>query len=68
MKLPQKGIRVIEFEGNGPEPLAGGMLASMGVKVTVIAKLVKGGVNAQPGMASDNPQRHCKTQVLRNRL
>ena len=38
MKLPLAGIRVVEFEGIGPGPLAGRMLADMGAEVTVIAR------------------------------
>lgn len=35
---PLRGIRVIEFEGIGPGPLAGRMLAGMGAEVTLIAR------------------------------
>ena len=31
---PLHGVRVIEFEGIGPGPLAGRMIADMGAKVT----------------------------------
>ena len=35
---PLKGIQVIEFEGIGPGPLAGMMLADLGATVTVIGR------------------------------
>lgn len=35
---PLRGIRVIEFEGIGPGPLAGRMLAGMGAEVTLIVR------------------------------
>ena len=35
MNPPLAGIRVVEFEGIGPGPLAGRMLADMGAEVTV---------------------------------
>ena len=38
MTLPLNGIRVVEFEGIGPGPLAGRMLADMGAVVVVIAR------------------------------
>ena len=33
MNPPLQGIRVVEFEGIGPGPLAGRMLADMGAEV-----------------------------------
>lgn len=38
MRPPLAGIRIVEFEGIGPGPLAGRMLADMGAEVTVIAR------------------------------
>jgi alpha-methylacyl-CoA racemase len=38
MKAPLHGIRIVEFEGIGPGPLAGRMLADMGADVTVIVR------------------------------
>lgn len=35
---PLEGIRIVEFEGIGPGPMAGRMLADMGAEVTVIAR------------------------------
>ena len=36
--LPLQGVRIVEFEGIGPGPMAGRMLAGMGAEVTVIAR------------------------------
>ncbi len=63
MKPPLTGIRVVEFEGIGPGPLAGRMLADMGAEVTVIARPRKGAVNERLGGAADNPLRRGKTVV-----
>ncbi len=36
--LPLKGVRLLEFEGIGPGPLAALMLSQMGAEITVIAR------------------------------
>jgi alpha-methylacyl-CoA racemase len=36
--MPLHGVRVVEFEGIGPGPLAGHMLSGMGADVTLIAR------------------------------
>lgn len=64
MTPPLTGVRIVEFEGIGPGPLAGRMLADMGAEVTVIARPQKGAVTEQLGGASDNPLRRGKTVVL----
>ena len=64
MKPPLTGMRVVEFEGIGPGPLAGRMLADMGAEVTVIARPRKGALKAQIGGAGDDPMRRGKTIVL----
>ncbi|PRE56134.1 CaiB/BaiF CoA-transferase family protein [Burkholderia sp. AU12872] len=38
LDLPLHGVHVVEFEGLGPGPLAGWMLAGMGARVTLIAR------------------------------
>ena len=38
IQLPLQGVRIVEFEGIGPGPVAGRMLAAMGAEVTVIAR------------------------------
>ena len=56
MKPPLTGIRIVEFEGIGPGPLAGRMLADMGAEVTVIARPQKGALNG--GLAA-RVMTHC---------
>lgn len=63
MKPPLTGVRVVEFEGIGPGPLAGRMLADMGAAVTVIARPQKGAVSERLGGDADNPLRRGKTVV-----
>ncbi len=46
---PLKGLRVIEFEGIGPGPLAGMILADMGADVTVIRRKTGGGLGQMLG-------------------
>jgi len=60
MNPPLTGVRVIEFEGIGPGPLAGRMLADMGADVTVITRPQPGAVTARLGGAGDNPLRRGK--------
>ena len=64
MKAPLTGVRVVEFEGIGPGPLAARMLADMGAAVTVIARPQKGAVTAQLGGDRENPLRRGKNVVL----
>lgn len=63
MKPPLSGIRIVEFEGIGPGPLAAMMLADMGAQVTVIARPQKRAVNAQLGGGGENPLRRGKSIV-----
>lgn len=60
---PLAGVRIIEFEGIGPGPLAARMLADMGADVTVIARMQPGAVAAQLGGAGANPMHRGKTVV-----
>jgi alpha-methylacyl-CoA racemase len=64
MKPPLSGIRVVEFEGIGPGPLAGRMLADMGAEVTVIARPQKGAVNERLGGHGESPLRRGKRVML----
>ncbi len=64
MNPPLQGIRVVEFEGIGPGPLAGRMLADMGAEVTVIARLQPGAVNQRFASTADNPLRDGKQVVM----
>ena len=64
MNPPLTGIRVVEFEGIGPGPLAGRMLADLGAEVTVIARPQKGAVNERLGGAGESPLRRGKRVVV----
>jgi len=64
MTPPLSGVRIVEFEGIGPGPLAGRMLADMGAEVTVVARPQQGAVAAQLGGSGDNPLRRGKTVLL----
>jgi len=59
MNAPLHGIRVVEFEGIGPGPLAGRMLADMGAEVTAIVRPGIGAVADKLG-ATDAPMRRGK--------
>ncbi|MCL2656071.1 MAG: CoA transferase [Betaproteobacteria bacterium] len=65
MKHPLEGIHVVEFEGLGPGPLAGRMLADMGATVTVIARPGGSEVTAKLGGGA-NSLRRGKTFVELN--
>ncbi|VTU33038.1 Formyl-coenzyme A transferase [Variovorax sp. PBL-H6] len=62
LQSPLQGIRVVEFEGIGPGPVAGRMLAALGAEVTVIARPQAGAVQGL-GSSTDNLLRAHK-QVL----
>lgn len=64
INLPLSGVRIVEFEGIGPGPLAGRMLADMGAEVTVLARPQPGAVTEKLGGSGDNPMRRGKTVVL----
>lgn len=63
MTPPLQGIRIVEFEGIGPGPLAGRMLADMGAEVTVIARRQRVAVAEQLGGGKASPLRRGKTIV-----
>jgi alpha-methylacyl-CoA racemase len=44
--LPLQALRVLEFEGIGPGPMAGMMLADLGAQVTVVKRPMRPGVSA----------------------
>lgn len=60
---PLQGIRVIEFEGIGPGPLAGLMLANLGAELTLVARPQTGAVSLALGGGGDNPLRRGKRVV-----
>jgi len=64
MKAPLTGIRVIEFEGIGPGPFAGRMLADMGAAVTAIVRPRTADIAERFMGAANNPQRRGKTVVV----
>jgi alpha-methylacyl-CoA racemase len=64
MKPPLAGVRVVEFEGIGPGPLAGRLLADMGAAVTVIARPGKGAVTERFDSGNDDALRLGKTVVV----
>lgn len=61
---PLHGVRVVEFEGIGPGPLAGRILADMGADVTVVCRPAAGAVTERLGATSGNPLRQGKTVVM----
>jgi alpha-methylacyl-CoA racemase len=61
-QLPLRGLKIVEFEGLGPAPLAGRMLAQGGADVTLIARPGGNAMSAQLGGAG-HPLRQGK-QVL----
>ena len=61
--LPLKGLKLVEFEGLGPGPLAGHVLAQAGAEVTLIARPTANAVSAQLG-AGSTPLRDGKQLVL----
>ncbi|MEX1167846.1 MAG: CaiB/BaiF CoA-transferase family protein [Hydrogenophaga sp.] len=64
LNAPLTGVRIVEFEGIGPGPLAARMLVDMGAEVTVIARPQQGAVAAQLGGSGENPMRRGKRVVL----
>jgi len=63
MNPPLHGLRIVEFEGIGPGPLAGRMLADMGAQVTVVARSQAGSVMQRLASMADNPLRAGKQVV-----
>ena len=63
MVPPLGGVRVIEFEGIGPGPLTGRILADMGAEVTLITRTRPLHVAEQFGGTLSNPFRRGKTIV-----
>lgn len=64
MNPPLQGIRIVEFEGIGPGPLAGRMLADMGANVTLITRLKPDPVSAAFSAGdAENPLRRGKQVV-----
>ena len=64
MSPPLTGVRVIEFEGIGPGPLAGRMLVDMGAAVTTIVRPQAAEVADRLLGAANSPQRRGKTVLV----
>ncbi|QFZ84057.1 CoA transferase [Variovorax paradoxus] len=62
LQRPLQGTRIVEFEGIGPGPVAGRILAALGAEVTVIARPQAGAVQ-RLGSTTDNPLRARKQVV-----
>ncbi len=60
---PLAGLRVLEFEGIGPGPLCGSMLAGMGAEVTVVTRPQAGGLADTLGGGAPNPLRAGKRAI-----
>ena len=60
---PLSGLKIVEFEGLGPGPLAGRILAQAGAEVTLIARPGGNAMSAQLGGA-DHPMRGGKQLVV----
>ena len=48
---PLQGVRIVEFEGLGPGPVAGMMLAQLGAEVTLVRRMQRAAVKQQLGGA-----------------
>jgi alpha-methylacyl-CoA racemase len=64
MIRPLEGLRVVEFEGIGPGPLAGRMLADQGAEVVVIVRPNKAALGNPISLAVDDPLRRGKRVVI----
>ena len=60
---PLKGLKVVEFEGLGPGPLAGRMLAQGGAEVTLVAR-PGGNTMASQFSGADHPMRRGKQLLV----
>ncbi len=63
MIRPLLGLSVVEFEGIGPGPLAGRMLADLGAEVTAVVRPNKAALGDPARPLSEQPLRHGKRIV-----
>ena len=63
MLRPLAGLTIVEFEGIGPGPLAGRMLADHGAAVTAIVRPVKAAIGNPDAGEGDDPLRRGKRIV-----
>lgn len=61
LQRPLHGVRVVEFEGIGPGPLAVRMLADMGAEVIALTRAEQAAAAQRLGGAVENPLRRGKT-------
>lgn len=66
VNAPLRGLRVVEFEGLGPGPLVGRLLADMGAEVTLIRRPQSGAVANQFDAGDRDVLRHGKIGVALN--
>jgi alpha-methylacyl-CoA racemase len=66
MMRPLAGLKVVEFEGIGPGPLAGRMLADLGADVVAVARPNKAPLGDPGRPLSEGPLRHGKRIVFLN--
>lgn len=52
---PLRGVRIVEFEGIGPAPLAGRMLVDLGARVTLVARPTKSGLPPEMTPSPNGP-------------
>ncbi|MCA4427967.1 CoA transferase, partial [Acinetobacter baumannii] len=65
LQLPLHGVRVVEFEGIGPGPLAARMLVDMGAEVIALARAEQAAGAQRLGGAVENPlHRGKKVEVI----
>jgi alpha-methylacyl-CoA racemase len=63
MIRPLQGLKVVEFEGIGPGPLAGRMLADLGAEVVAVVRPMKAVLGDPDRPPSDHPLRRGKRIV-----
>jgi len=63
MIRPLEGLNVVEFEGIGPGPLAGRMLADLGAAVVAVVRPTKAAIGGPEQPLSDQPLRRGKKIV-----
>jgi len=63
---PLHGVRVVEFEGIGPGPMAGRLLVQMGAEVTLVARPQAGVIGQQVMGGVADPMREGKCVVKLN--
>ena len=66
MILPLAGLNVVEFEGIGPGPLAGRMLADLGADVVAVVRPMKTALGDPDRPLSDGPLRRGKRVMALN--